>query len=239
MGHLVLLVRPTGEIEVLAAAGFAGQTATDLARTVFWRLMDADHALAARLAADLDRAFPQLVEEHVARLYAIAHRYLGIPSDAEEVAQDALVRAYDALAGYDSNRIRALRLRPWLAAITINLARNRRRRIADRQPPVHLDPLAAAGWEPRAAGGSLPQAVVERREGRRELAAALLGLSPALREAVVLRHVDGLSVAETAAALGRPEGTIKAQVHRGLANLREQLSTEAQVRPDAGKEMTA
>ena len=187
--------------------------------------MDPDVSLAARLASDLERAFPALVDAHASRLYTIAHRLLGVPADAEEVAQDALIRAHRALAGYDAARISALRLRPWLATITINLARNRRRRIADRLPATSLGPLIDAGLElsrrdlsePADAG---PAASAERAETRQRLAGALLQLRPATRAAVVLRHVDGLTVAETAATLGRPEGTVKAQVHRGLATLR-------------------
>ena len=90
--------------------------------------MDTDAQLALRLAADLDRAFPVLVADHSNRLYSLALRLLGDPRDAEEVAQDALVRAYRAIAGYPEERTRELRLRPWLASITVNLARNRRRR---------------------------------------------------------------------------------------------------------------
>jgi RNA polymerase sigma factor (sigma-70 family) len=186
--------------------------------------MDTDATLSARLAADLDAAFPILVEAHRDRLYTIAVRLLGDSRDAEEVAQDALVRAYRAMGGYDAERTAALNLRPWLAAIAVNLARNRRRRLDDRQPPVQLEPLLAVGFEPadeRAAG---PAGVAARRERVEELAATLLRLSPTVRAAVVLRHVDGLSVAETAEALGRPEGTIKAQVSRGLERLRELLS---------------
>lgn len=201
--------------------------------------MDTDLALAARLAANLDIAFPALVDAHAARLFTIAHRYLGVAGDAEEVAQDALVRAYTALAGYDAARIRELNLRPWLATITINLARNRRRRIADRRPPVQLDPLVEAGREPATPARLSPAAVVERHERRRELAVALLGLPGPMREAVVLRYVDGLSVSETASALARPEGTIKAQVHRGLALLRSNLTPHLDVQADPAGEMTA
>lgn len=201
--------------------------------------MDTDLALVARLAANLDTAFPALVEAHAARLYTIADRYLGVPSDAEEVAQDALVRAYAALAGYDAARIRSLNLRPWLATITINLARNRRRRIVDRTPPVQLDPLVEVGWEPTTQAGLSPPAVAERHEQRRELALALLGLPGPMREAVVLRYVDGLSVSETASALARPEGTVKAQVHRGLAILRRNLTAQLAVQADSAREMTA
>lgn len=201
--------------------------------------MDPDVALAARLATDLDRAFPALVDAHAGRLYTIALRFLGVPSDAEEVAQDALVRAHRALADYDHDRIRVLRLRPWLATITINLARNRRRRQADRRRATSIEPLVAAGLEPRQAPGESPPAIAERREERRRLADALLALPPTARSAVVLRHVDGLSVAETAAALGRPEGTVKAQVHRGLAQLRRHLAAETHTDPNSAKELTA
>ncbi|HEX5240226.1 MAG TPA: RNA polymerase sigma factor [Candidatus Limnocylindrales bacterium] len=186
--------------------------------------MDTDVALAAHLARDLDTAFPVLVSSHADRLYSIALRLLGDGRDAEEVAQDALVRAYRAMAGYDRARIAELKLRPWLASITVNLARNRRRNLADRQPPRQLEPLLDAGFDPPdpdPAGGPVAQALA--RASLDDLAELLLELSPAVRAAVVLRHVDGLSVAETAAALGRPEGTIKAQVSRGLERLRQRL----------------
>jgi RNA polymerase sigma factor (sigma-70 family) len=195
--------------------------------------MDTDATLPARLAADLDAAFPILVEAHRDRLYTIAVRLLGDSRDAEEVAQDALARAYRAIGGYDAERIAALNLRPWLAAIAVNLARNRRRRLDDRQPPVQLEPLLAVGFElpdERAPG---PAVVAARREGVEELAAMLLHLSPTIRAAVVLRHVDGLSVGETAEALGRPEGTVKAQVSRGLERLRELLSESGAARVES------
>lgn len=192
--------------------------------------MDTDAALAIRLSRDLEAAFPALVAEHQDRLYTIALRLLGDRRDAEEVAQDALVRAFRAIAGYPRERTAALRLRPWLASIAVNLARNRRRRLDDRRPPNQLEPLLDAGFDLPIEGLSRPDAAAARRETQRELVTALLGLTPAVRAAIVLRHVDGLSVAETADALGRPEGTIKAQVHRGLRELRvllEPASTAA------------
>ncbi|MBI3746473.1 MAG: RNA polymerase sigma factor [Chloroflexi bacterium] len=201
--------------------------------------MDPDDALCYRLAKDLDEAFPALVEAHAGRLYTIAHRTLGVPSDAEEVAQDALVRAHAALGTYDADRIRALRLKPWLATIAVNLARNRRRRATDRRPPTSLEPLVVAGLEPRIPSAAGPLEMAERRDARRRLADELLRLPPAMREAIVLRHVDGLSVAETALALGRPEGTVKAQVHRGLAQLRLHLAPDFLDPTTSVKELTA
>jgi len=193
--------------------------------------MDTDEALARHLAKDLEAGFPGLVEAHQDRLYTIALRLLGDRRDAEEVAQDALVRAFRAMQGYDRDRITALRLRPWLASIAINLARNRRRRLDDRQPPSQLEPMLDAGFDPATDGRAGPDRQADRRETQRELAAGLLRLTPAVRAAIVLRHIDGLSVAETAEALGRPEGTIKAQVHRGLRELRSVLEAAG---PTAG-----
>ena len=177
-----------------------------------------DNTLAERLARDLDGSFETLVHAHVDRCYTIALRVLGNPHDAEEVAQDALVRAYRALAGYEPDRIRDIRLRAWLATIVVNLCRNRHRR---QVPPVtSLGPLVEAGIEPAADASTDPSARATQADDRERLAALLAILPERYRLPVVLRHVDDLSYAELSLVLGRPEGTLKAQVHRGLAMLR-------------------
>jgi RNA polymerase sigma-70 factor (ECF subfamily) len=185
---------------------------------------------------DLDASFERLVEAHVDRLFTIALRMLGDRSDAEEAAQDALVRAYRALAGYDPARIRELRLRPWLATIVLNLCRTRGGRKARRGPaPISVDALPPGSNEPASAESAGPVAVAERHAERDRWADWLADLPPAYRAAVVLRHVDGLSYPEMAVALGRPEGTVKAQVHRGIRLLRTRLEADARL----VEEMTA
>lgn len=180
-----------------------------------------DDDLTRRLAEDLDASFESLVRGHADRCYAIALRMLGDPHDAEEVAQDTLVRAHRALARYEPERIRALQLRGWLATIVANLCRNRVRR--HRVETRRLDPLVEAGREPAAGARTDPHALAARRAEQDRLADALLALPERYRLPVVLRHVDDLSYDELVAVLGRPEGTIKAQVHRGLAMLRVAL----------------
>jgi RNA polymerase sigma-70 factor (ECF subfamily) len=180
-----------------------------------------DGTLVARLARDLDANFEAVVVGHADRLYSIALRMTGDARDAEEIAQDALVRAHRALASYDAHRIRALRLRPWLAAIAVNLARNRRRRVADRQPAVSLALVVG-----EADSGVVPSSLVQPADhvdamlDRDRWATLLAGLPERYRAPLVLRYVDDLTYAEMTEALGRPEGTLKAQVHRGLALLR-------------------
>ena len=181
-----------------------------------------DTALAERLARDLDGTFELVVRTHIDRCHAIAFRITGNAHDAEEVAQDALVRAYRALEGYEPDRIRELRLRPWLATIVVNLCHNRGRRHA--LPSTPLDPLVESGFEPAATADTDPAVIAERASDRARLAALLARLPERYRVPLVLRHVDDLSYAELAAVLGRPEGTLKAQVHRGLALLRASMT---------------
>jgi RNA polymerase sigma factor (sigma-70 family) len=181
-----------------------------------------DTELAHRLARDLDGTFEALVRAHADRCHAIALRLTGNPHDAEELAQDAFVRAYRALAGYDGDRIRELRVRPWLATIVLNLCRNRARTKLPRTMP--LAPLLEAGVEPAADATTDPARLALAGADRERLAAVLATLPDRYRIPVVLRHVDDLSYAELAAVLNRPEGTLKAQVHRGLALLRTALA---------------
>jgi RNA polymerase sigma-70 factor (ECF subfamily) len=202
--------------------------------------MDTDSALVAGLARDLDGSFEALVLAHQDRLYSIALRFLGDPRDAEEAAQDAFVRAYRALATYQADRIHELRLRPWLATIVLNLCRTRASRRAAHaggaRPALSLEATELGTVEPHADEATGPAATTDRRDARQAWAALLLTLPPAYRSAVVLRHVDGLTYPEVARALGRPEGTVKAQVHRGLALLR---SAYAAAQQREYEEMTA
>jgi RNA polymerase sigma-70 factor (ECF subfamily) len=182
-----------------------------------YEVMD-DTRLADQLARNLDAAFEVLVRAHADRCFAVALRILGNAADAEEVAQDALVRAYRALGTYEPSRIRELRLRPWLATIVVNGCRNRLR--GRRVITTPLAPLVESGAEPAAGPSTDPETVRARGSQAASLAALLQGLPLRYRVPVVLRHVHDLSYPELAEVLGRPEGTLKAQVHRGLALLR-------------------
>jgi RNA polymerase sigma-70 factor (ECF subfamily) len=189
------------------------------------------------LAADLDAAFPAFVEAESGRIYGIALRLTGRPADAEDLAQDTLVRAYRALAAWDGSRIRELAVRPWLASIVLNLARNRARSRLSRPATVSLaDELA----HPQIRREETPHGRLERREATELWAARLLALPERYRAPLVLRHVDGLSYEEIGQALERPPGTVKAQVHRGIAMLRAALGSEASAQPtsDSPAELT-
>jgi RNA polymerase sigma factor (sigma-70 family) len=160
--------------------------------------------LCVRLSRDLEGVFPEVVASMRDDLYSGLRRLHG--DAAEDLTQEALIRAYRALDSYPAERIRQLQLRPWLWTIALNLGRNHARDRARRPTPVPLDDHR---------GADDPELV--------DVAwwhACLAQLPSAQRKAVVLRHVVGLSYPEIALATGRPEGTTKADVSRGLVRLR-------------------
>jgi RNA polymerase sigma-70 factor (ECF subfamily) len=183
-----------------------------------------DDDLRPGLASDLDTTFEALVRAHQDRLFSLALRFLGDASDAEEVVQDGFVRAYRALGRYDAARIAELELRPWLSSIVLNLCRTRYRLRARTRMAVVAGGLDDSRLH--APAGDTPHERSARRESVDRWAALVGGLPVLYRAAVVLRHVDGLSYEEMSQALGRPEGTVKAQVHRGLALLRAAIEAD-------------
>lgn len=177
------------------------------------------------LARDLDGAFAQLVQHNQDLVFGVSRRMSSNTADAEDLAQDTFVRAYRALRGYDAERIRALHLRGWLAQVCLNLARNRARAAkaaaggAADGNSGHATPLDEAA-EIRDVEHAQPERIAERREAAQRWARLLGGVPERYRAAVALRHVEGLSYPELAAALDRPLNTVKSDVHRGVAFLR-------------------
>jgi RNA polymerase sigma-70 factor (ECF subfamily) len=171
-------------------------------------------SLARAALAGAPGAFDEVVQRYQDRLYTFVLRLLGSPADAEEVVQDAFLKAYRALARHDPAR--PLHLTPWLYRIALNAARNHRRRRAVATTPLPEDP----------AGGPTVDAtdVAEERARTEAVERALLELPERFRVALVLRFVEGLGSTEIAAIVGKPVGTVKSDVHRGLRLLRRRLS---------------
>jgi RNA polymerase sigma-70 factor, ECF subfamily len=178
----------------------------------------ANDPLCARLAANVDEAFPELVVDHQQLVYGVAVRVVG-EAAAEDVAQEVFVRAYRALKRYPPQRVLEMRLRPWLARMALNAARNELRGRRDHAD-VH-DVVESLG-----SRGDGPHQRAERHEDRRMWARLLNGLPARYRAAVALRHVDDLSYAEIAETLGKPVGSVKSDVHRGIQLLRAAYDAE-------------
>ncbi len=168
-----------------------------------------------RLADDLEAAFPRFLAHHQDLVYGIALRSTKRPADAEDLAQEAFIRAHRALLDYPPKRIRELRPKGWLAAIVGNLGRNRARRKALATADLEV------AVESRADDAPGPEGLAEGRESAEAWRRRLELLPTRYRRAVELRHVSGLSYPELAEALERPLGTVKSDVHRGVRLLRK------------------
>lgn len=176
------------------------------------------------LAADLADGFTELVRLHASAVHAFLLRISGSPTVADDLGQDTFLKAYTALRGYPPERRRALRPRAWLLVIAANTWRNHVRTAARH-------PVAAAPVEESCValsdGSPGPEERAANALDRDVLTTALLELPEQQRIAVVLRHVIGMSYAEAAQVLDCPVGTVKAQVSRGLARLREVVGPAA------------
>lgn len=171
-----------------------------------------------RLARQGDQeAWVRLVSQHQQVIFRLAYLLLNAGSDAdaaaeaEDVAQEAFVRAYLSLDKFDESRP----LRPWLMQITRNLAHNRRRSLGRY--------LSAIGRWRQSEAVAAPRADPDDARLLRRAVSELPGPS---QDVIYLRFFLDMSVAETAEALGLPAGTVKSRLHRALKQLRGQLTAQ-------------
>lgn len=171
--------------------------------------------------------FEVLMRRYNARLFRVARSIVGDDDEAEDVVQEAYVRAWTKLEQFEGRASFAT----WLTRIAVHeaLARGRRRR--RERARGALAPDASEGGTPvsedvrdEAPG---PQEVASGRELTALLEQAVDALPEAARVVFVLREVEGLSGAETAAALDTTEGAVKVRLHRARAALRRELEARA------------
>lgn len=165
-------------------------------------------------------AFEQLIERFEAPLFSYAHGILQNSLDAQEVVQDALVRAHRALSRqYDESRCASLALRPWLFRAVRNLSLNKRRSKsrALEQPLEEFDD-GRIGPFVKTVGSEF-----ERKEEIDLLRRAIAVLPVEARELIVLRFIEEMSYAEIARTVGSTEAALRAKVFRALKLLRDAL----------------
>lgn len=184
-----------------------------------------DLALAARIAARDREAFRLVVQRNNQRLYRAAWSILGNRSEAEDCVQSAYLLAFDRIAGFEGRAS----LSTWLTRIAINEALGRaraakRRRAALEAQSVALIDERRERLAPTAPAA--PDAVLARAQIRRMLEEGIARLPEGFRLVFMLREVEGLSVEETAQALGIAAATVKTRHFRARRRLREELAPE-------------
>ena len=171
-----------------------------------------DEELVAAFRAGDGPAFERLVERHMRGIYNLAWRLTGSHDEADDLAQETFIRAHRALGRFRGES----RLSTWLSRITINLARNRRRR------SLPLDAIAEP-VDPR------PGALTALLDGesRAQLRQAIAALPRRQRQTLLLRAGRGLAYAEIADLLGVSLGTAKANFFHAVRGLLRRLRPES------------
>ena len=178
--------------------------------------MDQDEqALIGKAQSGDTSAFASLVTEHSTLVYNLALRILNDPQEAEDVAQETFVRAWQALPRFRADS----RLRTWLYRIATNLCYNRlphlKRELAALDPDTEIDlPGDRQGVEDALVSAEIIE----------QVNTAVNRLPESYRLLIILRHIHGLSYAEIAAVADMPLGSVKTGIYRARQQLRNLLA---------------
>ena len=189
---------------------------------------DDDQPLIEAARAGRAEAFGELVRRYQGRLYPTLLRLTGSAEDAQDLLQEAFLRAYRKLDRFRGGSS----FYTWLYRLAVNLALSHRRR---RKGPARFSELRAEGGaeieptgDPEQTDPTIP---AERAERDALVQSALDALAPDHRAVVVLKEFDGLRYEEIAATLGIPVGTVRSRLHRARHELRGRLSGIIDERP--------
>ncbi|MCR2823756.1 RNA polymerase sigma factor SigW [Lederbergia panacisoli] len=167
-------------------------------------------------------AFGEIVELFKDKVFQLCYRMLGNRHEAEDIAQEAFVRAYVNIHSFNQGR----KFSTWLYRIATNLCIDR---IRKKKPDYFLDAELAGTegltmYSQIAAEGKSPDSEVETMELQEIVQREILRLPDKYRVVIVLRYIDDLSLNEISEVLEMPLGTVKTRIHRGREALRKQLN---------------
>ena len=181
----------------------------------------ADIALVQRVQQGDRRAFDQLVQRYQHKVLKLVMRYVRNHAEAEDVAQEAFLKAYRAIQSFRGDSA----FYTWIYRIAINTAKNAL--VAAKRRPVDYD-LDLQDAEHVERSGRLrddatPESLLLTDEIRATVDGAIAALPEDLRRAVILREYDGLSYEEIAEAMGCPVGTVRSRIFRAREAIDRQL----------------
>ncbi|UOR10567.1 RNA polymerase sigma factor SigW [Halobacillus amylolyticus] len=166
-------------------------------------------------------AFEDIVSFYQNKVYYICYRMIGNAYEAEDLAQEAFIRAYTNIHTFDERR----KFSTWLYRIATNLTIDR---IRKKKPDYYLDAEVRGTdgldmYSQLAIDQASPEEEVESLELQSYIHREILALPPKYRSVIVLRYLDELALQEIAEILDIPVGTVKTRVHRGREALRKRL----------------
>lgn len=188
------------------------------------RTPEQEAALIARVCAGEKQLFYDLISPYERAVYTAAYAITQNEADAEEAAQEAFLKAFTHLGSFRSES----KFSTWLIQIAVNEARMKRRKdrghlyesLDDQKQDEEGDyfPRDFADWR------EIPSEALERTELRRALERAIASLSAKYREVLVMRDIQHLDIAETAAALQISEASVKTRLLRARLQMRDALA---------------
>ena len=189
--------------------------------------MEPDAQLVQSCLRGYGPSWEELVRRHTRRVYNLCYRFTGNATASEDLSQEVFLRVYRTLGSYQSQYGA---FTTWLTSVTRNLLVDHYRRTRhDRQTDSIED--AMPQLEEKHSPVRSPDRAAEAAELSEQLQRALARLSPDLREAVILRDLQGLEYREIQTVLQAPEGTVKSRINRGrieLAKILEQMGMKPQ-----------
>ncbi len=185
-----------------------------------------DRELVALARRGRESAFRELLSRYERPVFSLVFRMIRDRSEAEDLAQEAFVRAFNAIDSYDPR----YKFSSWIFKIANNLTIDHLRKRRLEVVSIHGSPHAVTPEEQSQtqltvqAPGETPDQYVENKELGGAIERAIASLRPEYRTAVLLRHVEGYSYEEIAQIMDVPLGTVKTYIHRARGELKETLA---------------
>lgn len=177
-----------------------------------------DESLVRQVLSGVEGSFERLLKRHQSGIYAFLCRMTGNPDEAADIAQEVFMKTFANLEQFNHT----FRFKTWLYRIAANAAVDRRRR-RRRGPTVSLEPVEEGGGTPLPSREPGPDEVLQARETKARMEAALREMPGSYREVLLLRFQGEMRYDEIAAVTRLPLGTVKNRIFRAREMLRKAL----------------
>jgi RNA polymerase sigma-70 factor (ECF subfamily) len=178
------------------------------------RVLSGEQKLVERCLQGDDAAWEAIVNQYARRIYNLSYRYTSRKDEAEDLTQEIFIRVYQNLKSY---RYDAGSFQNWILKVGRNLIIDHYRQTRRFQKVGGSEELESMNLQDDTLPN--PHRAAEQSEAARFLKQGLRALSPELKEAIILRDLEGMAYQEIADLLGIPEGTVKSRINRGRLEL--------------------
>lgn len=182
-------------------------------------MLPGDEKVVERCLRGDDAAWETVVNQYAKRIYNLTYRYTSRRDEAEDLTQEIFIRVYQNLKSFRSE---SGSFQSWIMKVGRNLVIDHYRRTRRYQQAAGSEEMETMNLRDDKIPS--PQRVSEQSETSRFVAAGLQALSPELKEAIILRDLEGMAYMEIAELLGIPEGTVKSRINRARLELAKLLT---------------